>query len=435
MSKKQMKLGLLLEGSGRSNAEWRHPDMPRNAGTHFGRHKELTLLAEQGKFDVAFLPDTLYAAPHLSHSYMNRFEAVTAMSALAAVTSRIGLVATISTTYSEPYNVARQILSMDHISDGRAGWNLVTGDPKGEAENFGPAKLVSHEERYRMAEEFLKVVEGLWDSYEDDALVQDKEKNIFLTPAKLHTLNHKGQYFNVKGPINMRRSAQGRPVVFTATSSEAGKTFAGRCVNGVFTIGNIAENQALSRDIKGVAKLASRDPSEVLIMTGIRPVIADTMEEAEAINLETRRAIGHDGAFRFLRRYFDYDLSRHDLDEPFPTDLLGDTEGYKGDVGRMIKAAKEEKLTVGQFVERFGYPKVGFVGTPEKIADELQEWFESGACDGFMIGEFLPGQLRSFVEKVVPILQERDISRKEYNGSTLRENLGLHRPVNMFVGH
>ncbi|MGY3611018.1 MULTISPECIES: LLM class flavin-dependent oxidoreductase [unclassified Bradyrhizobium] len=434
MSKKQMKLGLLLEGSGRSNAEWRHPAMPRNAGTHFGRHKELTLLAEQGKFDVAFLPDTLYVTPQVSHSYVNRFEAVTGMAALAAVTSRIGLVATVSTTYSEPFNVARQILSIDHISDGRAGWNLVTGDPQGEAENFGPAKLVSHEERYRMAEEFLQVVEGLWDSFEDDALVQDKEKNIFLDPTKLHTLNHHGQFFNVKGPINARRSVQGRPVVFTATSSESGKSFSGRCVNGVFTIGDIAQNQALTRDIKSAAKLAGRDPSQVLIMAGIRPVIADTMEEAEAIDLETRRLIGHEGAFRFLRRYFlHYDLSRHGLDEPFPADLAGKTEGYQGDVGRMIKIAEEEKLTVRQFVERFGYPKTGWVGTPERIADELQKWFENGACDGFMVGEFLPGQLRNFVEKVVPILQERGLSRKEYEGSTLREHLGLHRPENMFV--
>lgn len=429
-----MKIGLFLEGSGRNNSEWRHPEMPLFAGTHFGRHKEQTLIAEQAKFDLAFIADTLFAGANVPVHFMNRFEAVSAMAALASVTSRIGLVSTISTTFTEPYNLARQILSIDHISGGRAGWNLVTTDPKGAGDNFGLEKAISHEERFKIAKEYLDVIEGLWDSYEDDALVQDKDHNIFLDPTKLHTMDHRGQYFRVKGPLNICRSPQGRPVVFTATSSDDGKSFAGRRVDAVFTVGDISQNQALYREVKALAAEAGRASSQVLIMPGVRPIIAATTKKAQEIEREQRRQVGHDGAFRFLRRYFaDYDLGKHNLSDPFPKHLFEENESYQGDVRRMAKAVEEENLTVGEFVERFGYPPSIFVGSPEKVASEMQRWFETEACDGFMYAECLPGQLRLFADNVVPILQEMGVFRTEYEGTTLREHLGLDRPQNVHL--
>lgn len=431
-----MKLGFLLEGAGRSAADWRHPDMPPLAGTNFERHKEQALIAEDAKADLVFFADTLFIDANSPPHRITHFEAVTIMSALASVTSHIGLIGTISSTFTEPYNLARQMLSLDHISGGRAGWNLVTTDPKGPGANYGRSEEIAHNLRFKIADEYLTVIEGLWDSFEDDALVQDRENDIFMDPSKLHTLNHKGEFLSVKGPLNIHRSQQGRPVVFTATQSEDGKAFASRRVDCIFCQSNSkGEAQAFYADVKTRAEAAGRDRTQLAIMPGIKPLVAETQEEAERLYVEREMEIGIDGALKYLGRFFkNYDFSGHDLDAPFPAHLLDEfIESVQGDILRMKKAVEEDDVTLREMARRFGLPKGTFVGTPDFVADLMQEWFEADACDGFVIGETLPGQFRKFTDTVVPILQARGILKTEYPGTTLRESLGLKRPENIFV--
>lgn len=436
MTKGKMKLGFLLEGAGRSAADWRHPAMPPFAGTNFQRHKEQTLIAEAAKADLVFFADTLFIDANSPPHRMDHFEAVTIMAALASVTSHIGLIGTISSTFTEPFNLARQVLSLDHISGGRAGWNLVTTDPKGPGANYGRAEEIAHKARFELADEYLTVVEGLWDSFEDDALVQDRENDVFLDPNKLHTLDHKGAFLQVKGPLNIHRSRQGRPVVFTATQSEDGKAFASRRVDCIFCQSNsLAEAQAYYEDVKSRGAAVGRDRTQLAIMPGIKPLVAATQEEAERLYSEREMEIGIQGALKYLGRFFkNYDFSGHDLDAPFPAHLLDEfIESVQGDILRMKKAVEEDNVTLREMARRFGLPKGTFVGTPEYVADLMQQWFENDACDGFVIGETLPGQFQIFTDTVVPILQARGLFRTEYEGSTLRESLGIAPPENVFV--
>lgn len=342
-----------------------------------------------------------------------------------------------STTYCEPFNIARTILSLDHLSNGRAGWNLVTTDPKGSSDNYGKFHAVTHRERYEIGEEAYRVVTGLWDSFEDDAIPQDKEKSVFLLPEKLHVLNHKGKYFESKGPLNLHRSRQGHPLVFTATASDDGLAFAAKFIDCVFTPGSygITINQDFYRKLKIKAVEYGRDPDSVSILPGCIPLIAPTREAAQAIQTARREYIGLDGAIKYLSGSFHgFDLRGYPLDDPFPLSAIERVaEGFKGNMMHMLRAARDENLTVRQFVLRFGFPKDSYVGTPEDVADEMQEWFEGRACDGFMLVESQPGQLRLFADHVAPILRERGLIRTEYTGTTLRENLGLPQPPNQFA--
>lgn len=432
-----MKLGIMPEGAGRTGSDWLHPDMPPYPGTNFEKHKEQALIGEEFKADFFFVADTVWADEASPPHRLDRFEATTLLSAIAAVTKNIGLVATMSTTYCEPFNVARQILSLDHISNGRAGWNLVTTDPKGSSDNYGKFHAVAHQERYEIGEEAYRVVTGLWDSFEDDALPQDKQKGVFLIPEKLHTLNHKGKYFESKGPLNLHRSRQGRPIVFSATASDNGLDFAARFIDCVFTPGGygLAVSQEFYRKIKAKAAGYGRDPDSIAILPSCAPLIAPTREAAQAIQAARREQIGVDGAIRYLSGSFHgFDLRPYELDAPFPLSAIEKVaEGFKGDMTRMLKVARDEAMTVRQFVMRFGFPKDRFVGTGEDVANEMQEWFQGEACDGFMLVESQPGQLRMFADHVAPILRERGLLQKEYSGTTLRENLGLPKPENQFV--
>jgi FMN-dependent oxidoreductase (nitrilotriacetate monooxygenase family) len=432
-----MKLGLMPEGAGRTGSDWLNPGMPPYPGTNFEKHKEQALIAESFKADFFFVADTLWADEGSPPHRLDRFEATTLLAAIAAVTTHIGLVGTMSTTFCEPFNIARQILSLDHISNGRAGWNLVTTDPKGSSDNYGRFHGISHRERYEIGAEAYRVVAGLWDSFEDDALPQDKEKGVFLIPEKLHTLNHKGKYFESKGPLNLHRSRQGRPIVFTATASDEGLAFAARHVDCVFTTNayGLAEGKEAFRKLKANAVACGRNPDEVALLPACTPLIAPTREAARAVQAARREQIGVEGAIKYLSGSFHgFDLRKYDLDEPFPLSAIESiAEGFKGNMMQMLRAVREQPMTVRQFAMRFGFPKDHFVGTPEDIADEMQEWLDGQACDGFMLVESQPGQLRLFGDLVAPILRERGLLRSEYTGTTLRENLGLPRPQNLFT--
>ena len=427
-AKRQLKLGHIITGAGQTWTDWRHPDAVPGGSTNFPLYRARAELAEQGKLDFVFIAER--SSPH----YLNRFEPLTLLSALAAVTSHIGLVATITASYTEPFNLARQVASLDHISGGRAAWNVVTSWLDGTAANFSKTEHLAHDERYVRAEEFLQVVRGLWDSWEDDALVHDKASGVFFDPQKLHTLDHVGKYFQVKGPLNIARSQQGQPVIFQAGSSEAGRNFAAKNADAIFVgLENLEEAQAYYRDVKARITGFGRDPSTVSILPGASTVVGSTEAEAERLFKERQNLVSIEAALRMLGRSFnDYDFTQHDLDAPFP-DSLGKAglNSSQGAVLKVTQAARAERLSLREVALRFATPRTGFVGTPEQVADKFQEWLETGGSDGFVIGESLPGQFRRFVENVVPVLQKRGLFREEYAGQTLRSNLGLAKPENV----
>ncbi|MCW0001133.1 LLM class flavin-dependent oxidoreductase [Pararhizobium sp. YC-54] len=433
-AKRQLKLGFMLHGVGMGWGDWRHPDADPTASTNFAYYKKQAQLAEAAKFDFLFVADSVFITEKSSPHYLNRFEPLTILSALAGATSHIGLVATLTASYSEPFNVARQFASLDHISGGRAGWNVVTSWLEGSAENYSKSKHLAHDTRYRLAAEYLDVVQGLWDSWEDDALVHDKQSGVFFDPAKLHTLNHKGEFFQVKGPLNIARSTQGQPVIFQAGASEDGKNFAARCSDAIFVHHeNIKDGRAYYQDIKTRAAAFGRDPDEVFILPGIRPVIGSTEEEAERKYQEFASLTSIENALSMLGRPFnDYDFLQHDLDAPFPDIGAHGANSNQSTSGKIIAVAQAENLTLRQTALRFATPRTEFVGTPVQVADAFQRWLETRGSDGFVVNVSLPRELEVFVETVVPILQERGIYRTEYESEIFRGNLGIPVPVNRY---
>jgi FMN-dependent oxidoreductase (nitrilotriacetate monooxygenase family) len=436
-AQRQLKLGFILHGVGPGWGDWRHPDAHPGASTDFQFYKRQAQVAEAGKFDFLFVADSVYITEKSSPHYLNRFEPLTILSALAGATNNIGLVATLTVSYSEPFNVARQFSSLDHISGGRAGWNVVTSWLEGSAANYSREKHYAHDVRYRLAGEYLDVVQGLWDSWEDDALTFDKAGGQFFDPAKLHTLNHKGEFFSVKGPLNISRSPQGQPVIFQAGASEDGKSFAARRADAIFVSHEeIDAAKAYYADIKARAAGFGRDPDQLHVLPAARPVVGRTPEEAEALYKELTELVSLDNALSMLARPFnEYDFSQHDPDGPFPLAAAEfGANSNQSAVNRIVAAVKEGSLTLRETALRFATPRGHFVGAPEHVADSLQQWFEERAADGFVLFESLPGQLEAFVDLVVPILQERGLFRTEYEGSTFRESLGLDFPVNRYAG-
>ena len=434
MARKSLKFGALIHGVGGNVSAWRHPEVPVDASVSFPFYRKQALKAEEGKFDLVFIADGLYINEKSIPHFLNRFEPITILSALAAVTSKIGLVGTLSTSYSEPFTVSRQFASLDHISGGRAGWNVVTSPLEGSALNYGKTEHPSHDERYRIAEEYLEVAKGLWDSWEDDAFVRDKESGVFFDPAKMHRLNHKGRYFSVQGPLNIARSKQGQPVIFQAGSSESGKTLAAKEADAVFTGGeSLEEAKAFYQDVKRRAVQFGRSEDDIVILPGIGPIVGRTEEEAERKYEEIASLVSIENALNYLGRFFEhFDFSRFPLDEPFPD--IGDlgSNSFRSGTDKIKRNAKEQGLTLRQVALQAATPRGEFIGTPEQIADRIQRWYEEGAADGFIIHSNLPSGLSDFVDLVVPILQERGIYRKDYESDTLRGNLGLPIPANRY---
>ncbi|WP_040949834.1 LLM class flavin-dependent oxidoreductase [Gorillibacterium massiliense] len=432
---KKLKLGTIIHGVGGNVSAWRHPEVPADASVNLEFYKRQAQIAESGKFDLVFIADGLYINEKSIPHFLNRFEPVTILSALAAVTRNIGLVGTLSTSYSEPFTVSRQFASLDHISGGRAGWNVVTSPLEGSAKNYGKPEHPTHDERYRIAEEFLEVARGLWDSWEDDAFVRDKESGVFFDPAKMHRLDHIGNYFSVQGPLNIARSEQGHPVIFQAGSSESGKRLAAKSADAVFTGHETIEDaKAFYKDVKDRAVAFGRSRDDIAIFPGIGPIIGDTDEEAEQKYLDFANLVTIDKALEYLGRFFEHhDFSQYPLDAPFPD--IGDLgkNSFRSGTDKIKKDAREQGLTLRQVAIRAATPRSEFIGTPQKIADLLQRWYEEEAADGFILHAPTPDALRNFVEKVVPILQERGIYRTEYEADTLRGNLGLPIPENRYT--
>jgi FMN-dependent oxidoreductase (nitrilotriacetate monooxygenase family) len=433
---RKLRLGTFLGGTGSNMASWRHPHAVADATINFDYFKDLTRKAEAAKFDFAFFGDGLYISEKSHPNFLNRFEPLTLLAALAMVTSRIGLAATLSTTYSEPYTVARQFASIDHLSNGRAGWNIVTSPLEGSALNYSKPAHPEHDLRYRMAQEFVDVTMGLWDSWEDDAFIRNKATGVFFDAAKMHRLNHTGEFFSVQGPLNIARSRQGRPVLIQAGASEAGKAFAARVADAIFTSqGSLAEAVQFAQDVKRRAAQYGRNPQELLIFPGCSPIVGHTGAAAEQKYQEIASLVNMQDALHYLGRYFnDIDFTQFALDAPFPD--LGDfaRNGWESTTDKLKQLAKAEHLTLRQLAHRATTPKTAFIGTPTHIADTMQEWFEAGAVDGFMIsGAVLPDGLTDFIDHVVPILQARGLFRTAYEADTLRGNLGLPKPPNRYT--
>lgn len=433
--RKHLILGAQLHGAGAGWSDWRHPEALPNASINFPFYKQQAKQAEAGKLDFLFVADSVYITEKSSPHYLNRFEPMTVLSALAAVTERIGVVATVTVSYSQPYTVARQFMSLDHISGGRAGWNVVTSWLEGSASNYSKEKHYAHDVRYRLAHEFLEVVRGLWDSYEDDAFVRDKASGVFLDPTKQHELNHKGEFFKVKGPLNISRSKQGHPVIFQAGSSDDGRNFAARNADVVYAgHGSFEDTQSYYRDLKARAAAFGRSPDEIFVVPNIRPIIGRTEEEAERKYREIASLTDINQALIALGRPFnDHDFSVYLLDAPFPD--LGDlgSASMQGSSERIKKLAKQNNWTLRETALYFATPRSQFVGTPEKIADTMQKWYEEEAADGFIVATGTTGALKDFTELVVPILQERGLFRTEYETDTLRGHLGLAVPANRYT--
>ncbi len=432
MPKRELHLGAILSGVGTTQNSWRDPDLPGDASVSIDWYIENARLAEDAKFDLVFIVDSPYITPDTAPHFLNRLEPLTLLSAVAVSTSRIGLAGTLTTSYWEPYNVARQFASLDLISKGRAAWNVVTTGLEGAARNYGRDEHFDHALRYARAKEFVSVVQGLWDSYEDDAFPRDKAAGVFLDKSKLHALNHKGEFFSVAGPLNIQRSPQGQPVIFQAGESDAGRDLGAHIAEGTYANAeNFEDARAYYQDLKQRAAALGRNPDHIIVLPGLIPVIADTDEEAHAIEEQENGKLDFVKALVQLGRPFNYhDFTQDDPDEPFPDVGHLTLNSYKGHAEKIVRAARAEKLTLRETAWRFAARRNPFVGTAETVANEIERWFVNGACDGFNFRVTRPGDFARFIAEVVPILQKRGLFRTEYTHDTLRGHLGLPFPVN-----
>jgi FMN-dependent oxidoreductase (nitrilotriacetate monooxygenase family) len=436
-----MNLGAIFSASGSHVAAWRYPGAQMDGSTNFQRFVTLAQAAEAACFDFVFFADTL-AAPDMpgallsrTATYVAQMEPMTLLAALAAVTTRVGLVATTSTTYNVPYQVARKFASLDHISGGRAGWNLVTSSNPAEAVNFGDGPHMAHADRYVRAGEFVDVVRGLWDSFDDDAFVRDPQAGIYFDPAKRHALNHKGSIFSVQGPLSVARSPQGHPIISQAGASEPGMALAARTADVVFAAqATTAQAQAYYRSLKDQAAGLGRRPDSIKIMTGILPFVGATEDEARAKFDALQDLIPEDYGLALLSRDIGggVNLEAYDLDGPVPD--LPSTDASKGRQANVLSIARREALTLRQLYKRYatGFGNRLAIGTPSQVADVMEEAFTQDGCDGFIVAApYLPGAFTDFTRMVVPELQRRGLFRAAYTGETLREHLGLERPVSI----
>ncbi|MFT4197317.1 MAG: LLM class flavin-dependent oxidoreductase [Pseudoxanthomonas sp.] len=434
---RKLHFAAFLSGIGAHVQAWRHPEARSNSAVDIASFIEAAQIAEAGKFDFGFIADSTFITKDSTPYFLSRLEPITALAAVSSATKHLGLAATVTTSYTEPFDVARQLASLDIISGGRAAWNAVTGALEGHALNHGGEKLHEHALRYRIAGEYIDVVKGLWDSWEDDAFVRNKETGQYVDFDKMHSLNHNGEFFKVQGPLNLERSPQGRPVLFQAGASEPGRDLAAREADAIFSGGveNVAESKKYYDDVKRRAAVYGRRPDELLVFPSITPVLGATEQEAQRRYQEVAELLDINIAVKYLSRYFSFfDFSQFPLDEPLPD--LGDVgaNSFKSTAEAYLRIAREEKLTLRQLALHAANPGRQFVGTPEQVADRLQKLFEDRVVDGFILHAYLqPQGLREFVNQVVPILQARGVFRREYEAVTLRGNLGLDYPENRYV--
>ncbi|WP_072387797.1 LLM class flavin-dependent oxidoreductase [Hyphomicrobium sp. CS1BSMeth3] len=435
---RQMRLGAFMRPVSIHTAAWRYPGGTPDANFNFTHLKRFAQKLEQGKFDAFFMADHL-AVLNMPTEGLKRsatvtsFDPPTLLPALAVVTERLGLIATASTTFDQPYHVARRFAALDHLSGGRAGWNVVTTSNPDAALNFGLEEHVEHGDRYKRGREFVDVVKGLWDSWADDAFIRDVESGIYFDPEKMHVLDHKGPHFSVRGPLNVARPIQGWPVIVQAGASEAGRQLAAETAEVIFAApGNLAGGKSFYADVKGRMDRLGRPRDHLKILPGALVVVGDTVEEARAKRALLDSLVHYESAIASLSIAIGHDASKFDPDGPLPD--IPETNASKSGRERAIALARREHLTVRQLAQRFGgYAGLSFVGTPKTIADEMEQWLVEDGSDGFNIMfPYLPAGLDDFVDRVVPELQRRGIFRREYEGRTLRENLGLPRPPNKY---
>ena len=433
---RQLKLGAILTGVGGPGHHytWLDPEIPTDASVDVNWYVEYARAAEAARFDLVFIVDSQFITVDSPPHYLNRLEPLTLLSALAVSTSRIGLVGTITTSYNAPFHVARRLASLDLISGGRAGWNVVTSGDSGTAGNFGLDEHYDYDTRYGRGLEHVQVCQALWDSYEDDAFPRDRGSRRFLDPDKLHALHHRGEHFSVVGPLNIARSPQGQPVIFQAGDSEQGRDLGARIGEGIFTHApSLEAGQAFYRDIKERAASKGRDPDQLIVMPGISVFVADT--DAEARELEhAYQTADHDfdRALGELGRTFGWhDMRQYELDAPFPDVLWAAQNSWQTQAEKIVDLARSRGLTLRETVMTLSGPKpTPFAGSPETVAATLAHWFTERALDGANIQVGHPEQFRRFTGEVLPLLRERGVVRTEYEADTLRGNLGLAIPEN-----
>ena len=438
---RKLRLGAFMRPVSIHTAAWRYPggtpDANFNLRAIIGFAKKL----EQGKFDAFFMADHL-AVLNMPIEALKRsatvtsFDPLTLLPALAMVTEHLGLIATASTTFEPPYTIARRFASLDHISGGRAAWNLVTTSNPDAALNFGIDEKIGHGQRYQRAREFVDVVTGLWDSFADDAFIRDVNSGVYFDPEKMHILGHKGDYLSVRGPLNIARPPQGWPVIVQAGASEAGRQLAAETAEVIFAAQSTLDaGQKFYADIKGRMIKLGRNPDHLKVLPGAFVVVGETAEEAQKKRALLDSLVHYDSGIASLSIALGHDASGFDPNRPLPH--IPESNASKSGRERVLALAERENLTVRQLAGRLGgYSGLAMVGTPTMIADQMEEWLMNGACDGFnVMFPYLPGGLDDFVDQVVPELQRRGIFRTDYEGRTLRENLGLPRPANRYFGN
>jgi FMN-dependent oxidoreductase (nitrilotriacetate monooxygenase family) len=435
---RQLHLGAFMRPVSIHTAWWRYPGAWPDANFNFQHLKRFAQTLERGRFDAFFMADHL-AVLNMPMAALKRsatvtsFDPLTLLPALATVTEHLGLIATASTTFEPPYLIARRFASLDHISGGRAGWNLVTTSNPDAALNFGLTEHMEHGERYRRAREFFDVVTGLWDSWADDAFIRDVENGVYFDPERFHVLDHQGEFFSVRGPLNIARPIQGWPVIVQAGASEAGRQIAAETAEVIFASGgNFSDARAFYADVKGRMKQLGRSSDHLKILPGALAVVGETAAEARAKRVLLDSLVHPDSGLASLSIALGHDASGFDLDGPLPE--IPESNASKSGRQRIIERSRRENLTVRKLAQIAGsYGGLALVGTPAMIADQMEEWLYADACDGFNIMfPYVPGGLDDFVDQVVPELQRRGLFRREYEGKTLRENLGLPRPQNRF---
>jgi len=438
--KRQLHLNLFFHSRGHHEASWRHPDAAPYALTDIRYYQDLARRAEAARFDSIFLADQLALGDDVAQAARIWLEPLTVLAALAVSTSRIGLIATASTTYTEPFNLARQFASIDHISQGRAAWNIVTSWLATAARNFGGAGQVSHEDRYARGEEFMAVVKALWDSWADDALIDDRASGLYANADRIRPVNHRGDFYKVAGPLNLPRCPQGRPVLVQAGSSDTGRRFAARHAEAVFTAHMAkATAQEFYADLKRLAAAEGRDPAQVLILPGLSPMIAGTEAEAQRLAREVNDLTDPEvGRKRLSGRFGGHDFSHLPLDRPLSPEDFPDPDTVQAARSRtevIINLVRRDKPTLRQLLGYLAGARGHFVtaGTPEQIADLIEDWFTDGAADGFnVMPPLLPLQFDVFAAEVVPLLQKRGLFRTEYEATMLRQHYGLDWPASQF---
>ena len=436
-SHRRIHLNLFIHGRGHHEAAWRHPTASPEALTEIAYYQQLARRAEAGLFDSVFLADQLAVPDDVANAPRTWLEPITTLAALAASTDRIGLIGTCSTTYTEPYNLARMFASLDHISHGRIGWNIVTSWLAAAAKNYGGEGQMDHAERYARADEFMEVVTALWDSWADGAVDDDRATGRYVDHAAIRAIEHSGTHYRVAGALNLPRGPQGRPVFVQAGSSESGRNFAARHAEAVFTAQmEKATAQEFYQDLKARAAAAGRAADQVIVLPGVSPIVCSTEQEAERLWEELSDLSDVEvGRKRLSGRFGGHDFSALPLDRPLTAADFPDPATVQAARSRtevIIGLALREAMTLRQLLRYLAGARGHFVtlGTPEKIADLMEDWFTTGAADGFnLMPPVLPTMLDTFIDQVVPILQKRGLFRTEYRGSTLREQYGLHRPA------